>query len=236
MPPTLTPSKASAPVDQARAMTAPICEKEWAKKLAAYRTPRLKRSLFELAVTAVPFLVLWLGALIGVKLGYWPSLLLALPAAAFLVRLFMIQHDCGHGSFFKRRWANDIVGRVIGVLTLTPYDDWRRSHAQHHAGSGNLDRRGVGDIDLLTVAEYRAPAVRPPPRLSPVAQRHRSPGDRADLRLHPASAPAERPVPRRSPGMDQHALDQSRHRRPPDRPRPSWSGSVRCFSCICRSR
>jgi hypothetical protein len=153
---TLTDGRALSPVDQSRTTAAPISEKEWAQKLAAYRTPRLRRSLFELVVTAVPFLVLWLGTLVGVKLGYWPSLLLVLPAAAFLMRLFAIQHDCGHGSFFRRRWANDMVGRVIGVLTLTPYDDWRRSHAKHHAGSGNLDRRGVGDIDLLTVAEYRA--------------------------------------------------------------------------------
>jgi omega-6 fatty acid desaturase (delta-12 desaturase) len=134
----------------------PISEQDWARTLAAYRTPRLKRSLFELLVTAGPFLVLWFAMLVGVKFGHWPSLLLALPTAAFLVRLFMIQHDCGHGSFFKKRWANDMLGRVIGVLTLTPYDDWQRSHAKHHAGSGNLDRRGVGDIDLLTVAEYRA--------------------------------------------------------------------------------
>jgi len=150
-----TDSGTRSPVDQTNPNAGPIGEKEWANKLAAFRTPKLKRSLFELFVTAVPFLLLWLGMLIGVKLGYWTSLVLALPAAAFLVRLFMIQHDCGHGSFFKRRWANDMLGRVIGVLTLTPYGDWRRSHAKHHASSGNLDRRGVGDIDLLTVAEYQ---------------------------------------------------------------------------------
>ena len=88
--------------------------------------------------------------------GYWTALLLAIPAAGFLVRLFMIQHDCGHGSFFRRRSANDWVGRVISVLTLTPYDFWRRSHAIHHANSGNLDHRGIGDIDTLTVREYLA--------------------------------------------------------------------------------
>ena len=152
---TLTDSGVPSPIDQSDPNTASISEKEWAKKLAVFQTPKLKRSLFELFATAVPFLIFWVGTLIGVKLGYWPSLLLALPAAAFLVRLFMIQHDCGHGSFFKRRWANDMLGRFIGVLTLTPYGDWRRSHAKHHAGSGNLDRRGVGDIDLLTVAEYK---------------------------------------------------------------------------------
>jgi hypothetical protein len=70
--------------------------------------------------------------------------------SSFLVRLFMIQHDCGHGSFFHNRSANDWVGRVIGVLTLTPYDFWRRTHAMHHAGSGHLERRGLGDVDILT--------------------------------------------------------------------------------------
>jgi omega-6 fatty acid desaturase (delta-12 desaturase) len=87
--------------------------------------------------------------------GYWTCLVVAPPAAAFLVRLFMIQHDCGHGSFFRRRSVNDRIGRIIGVLTLTPYDYWRRTHAVHHATTGNLDQRGMGDVTLLTVAEYR---------------------------------------------------------------------------------
>jgi omega-6 fatty acid desaturase (delta-12 desaturase) len=85
----------------------------------------------------------------------WLYAVLVLPSAGFLLRLFMIQHDCGHGAFFRSRRANDWVGRVIGVLTLTPYDYWRRTHAVHHAGAGNLDRRGIGDVDTLTVGEYR---------------------------------------------------------------------------------
>jgi omega-6 fatty acid desaturase (delta-12 desaturase) len=129
----------------------------WARVLARYREPSLARSLFELAVTAGPFVLLWGLAWIAVALGYWwLDLLIAVPAAGFLVRLFMIQHDCGHGTFFRHRLANDWVGRVIGVLTLTPYDFWRRTHAEHHASSGNLDRRGAGDIDTLTVREYLA--------------------------------------------------------------------------------
>ena len=92
----------------------------------------------------------------ALDLGYWFCLLLAVPAAGLLVRLFMIQHDCGHGAFFRHRLANDWVGRVFGVLTLTPYDFWRRTHAIHHASSGNLDQRGIGDIDTLTVREYLA--------------------------------------------------------------------------------
>ncbi len=90
------------------------------------------------------------------RAGYWIGLVLAIPAAGLLVRLFLIQHDCGHGSFFRHRSLNDWVGRVISVLTLAPYDFWRRSHAIHHANSGNLDHRGIGDIDTLTVREYLA--------------------------------------------------------------------------------
>lgn len=94
---------------------------------------------------------MWL--MIDVSAGI--ALFMSIPAAGLMVRLFMIQHDCGHGAMFTSRRANDWVGRVLGVLTLTPYDFWRKSHAQHHAGSGNLDRRGIGDIDTLTVQEYR---------------------------------------------------------------------------------
>jgi omega-6 fatty acid desaturase (delta-12 desaturase) len=113
------------------------------------------RSAWELALTIVPLLVLWAAMQVAVQLGhFWVCAVLAVPAAGLLVRLFLIQHDCGHGSFFTWRPANDWVGRALAVLTLTPYDDWRRSHALHHAGSGNLDHRGIGDIDTLTVREY----------------------------------------------------------------------------------
>ena len=96
---------------------------------------------------------------------FWLSFALAPFAAGLLVRLFMIQHDCGHGAFFPNKQANEWVGRAIGVLTMTPYDLWRRSHAIHHATSGNLDRRGIGDIDTLTVREYFATALARPARL-----------------------------------------------------------------------
>ncbi len=128
----------------------------WARRLAPYREPSCARSMLELAVTAVPLVLLWILMWATLDTGYWLCLLLAVPAAGFLVRLFMIQHDCGHGSFFRHRLANDWVGRVIGVLTLTPYDFWRRTHALHHANSGNLDRRGLGDVDTLTVRECLA--------------------------------------------------------------------------------
>lgn len=131
--------------------------RRWVPILGKYRQPDNARSIAELAVTIVPLAVLWTTAWFTFWLGYsGATLLLAIPAAAFLVRLFMIQHDCGHGAFFTHRQANDWVGRVIGTLTLTPYGMWRRAHAVHHATAGNLDRRGVGDVDTLTVLEYVA--------------------------------------------------------------------------------
>ena len=128
----------------------------WAQILARYRQPNNGRSIVEIAITIVPLVALWVLAWISLDYGYWLSLLFAVPAAGFLVRLFMIQHDCGHGAFFRYRRANDWVGRVIGVLTLTPFSFWRHTHALHHATSGNLDRRGFGDVDTLTVREYQA--------------------------------------------------------------------------------
>jgi acyl-lipid omega-6 desaturase (Delta-12 desaturase) len=128
----------------------------WTQLLARYRAPSLVRGVIELAITVVPLALVWVLMWATLSLGYWLCVLLAIPAAGLLVRLFMIQHDCGHGAFFRQRLANDWVGRVIGVLTLTPYDFWRSTHAIHHSTSGNLDRRGTGDIDTLTVREYLA--------------------------------------------------------------------------------
>lgn len=125
-------------------------------ELNDYRKPDRLRSLFELAVTIIPFAALWGLMYLSLSVSYWLCLLMAFPAAGFLVRLFLIQHDCGHGSFFKRRTTNDWVGRILGVFSLAPYDYWRRTHAIHHATSGNLDERGIGDIDTLTVTEYLA--------------------------------------------------------------------------------
>jgi omega-6 fatty acid desaturase (delta-12 desaturase) len=126
------------------------------REMAAYREPSVSRSLFELAITAIPFLLLWVLTWAALDAGYWAGLLLTIPAGGMLLRLFLIQHDCGHGAFFPRRVANDWVGRVIGVLTLTPYDCWRHSHAIHHASTGNLDGRGFGDVDTLTIREFEA--------------------------------------------------------------------------------
>lgn len=131
--------------------------RSWTRILGRYREPNHVRSIAELAITALPLVALWAAAWFALSIGHvWASLLIAIPAAGFLVRLFMIQHDCGHGTFFAHRQANDWVGRVIGALTLTPYDFWRRAHAIHHATAGNLDRRGIGDVDTLTVREYQS--------------------------------------------------------------------------------
>jgi len=124
--------------------------------LAAYQKPIHGRSIFEVVVTVAPLLLCWSLALICVRQGWWAGLLLTIPAAAFLVRLFMIQHDCGHASLFGSRAANTWIGRIAGVLTATPYDYWRRTHAIHHATSSNLDRRTLGAVDTLTVEEYRS--------------------------------------------------------------------------------
>ncbi len=128
-----------------------------ARHCAAYREPIASRAVIQIVNTALPYAalcgaMLWLAAA-----GWWAAtLLLALPAGAFLVRLFIVQHDCGHGSFVPSRAGNDWIGRALSVLTVTPYDSWRRAHALHHSSAGDLSRRGTGDIFTLTVAEYRA--------------------------------------------------------------------------------
>ena len=130
--------------------------RDWVTTLAKYREPNQLRSSFELGVSLFPFIGLWVLSWMSLSVSYWLAFALALLNAAFLLRLFAIQHDCGHGAFFKNRMVSDWVGRAIGVLTLTPYDVWRRTHSTHHNSSGNLDKRGMGDIHTLTVAEYSA--------------------------------------------------------------------------------
>lgn len=130
--------------------------RNWLKALAPYKTPSMSRSLIELAITIIPFLSLWALAVWTSAISYFLTVPVCILAGFFLVRLFLIQHDCSHGAFFKSRAANDWVGRVIGVFTVTPYDLWKKAHLTHHASHGNLDKRGVGDIMTLTVDEYNA--------------------------------------------------------------------------------
>ena len=136
--------------------TPPRSAREWLSVLARYREPSTRRSIFELAATLLPFFALWVLAWIALSISPWLAAIIAALNGAFLVRIFIIQHDCGHGSFLSNRKAQDWVGRMLGVLTLTPYAVWRRTHSLHHANHGNLDRRGIGDVLTLTVAEYRA--------------------------------------------------------------------------------
>ncbi len=130
--------------------------RRWVPILARYRDPSDRRSLLEIAVTLGPFLSLWVLGWLALDLSPWLSLGIALVNGAFLVRIFVIQHDCGHGSLFRRKRLGDWVGRALGVLTVTPYDVWRRIHAAHHGTAGNLDRRGPGEVYTMTTAEYRA--------------------------------------------------------------------------------
>jgi omega-6 fatty acid desaturase (delta-12 desaturase) len=126
----------------------------WQKAIAKYQNPQLWRSSWQLINTLVPYAVVWYLMVLSLKVSYWLTLALTVVAAGFVVRLFIIFHDCGHGSFFKSQKANRFWGFVTGLLTFTPNSYWWREHAQHHASAGNLDDRGVGDIWTMTVQEY----------------------------------------------------------------------------------
>ncbi|ATY31105.1 fatty acid desaturase [Sphingomonas psychrotolerans] len=128
--------------------------REITRQVAAFREPDNRRAWLELLASVAPLAVLWLLMWLSLDIHYALTLLLSIPAAGLVLRLFLIQHDCGHNAFLKGRRANDLIGRCIGVVTLTPYDYWRRTHAMHHAGTGNLDRRGFGDVATLTVDEF----------------------------------------------------------------------------------
>jgi acyl-lipid omega-6 desaturase (Delta-12 desaturase) len=122
--------------------------------LAAYAHPRLGRGLLEIATSVVPYFAASVLMYVALDISYLLALAVALPAAGFLVRTFVVFHDCAHGSLFASKRANRWVGRVLGLLVLSPFGRWRHDHAVHHATSGDLARRGVGDIVTLTVAEY----------------------------------------------------------------------------------
>lgn len=134
-----------------------VNEGAWRQLLAPYRQASSGRAAMQLLNTAVPFALVWYLMTLGVTTGhYWITLLLAVPEAFLLTRLFIFQHDCGHGAFFPTKRANNVTGSILGVFTLIPYAYWRRTHSIHHAHSGNLDHRGFGDILTLTVREYQA--------------------------------------------------------------------------------
>jgi len=126
----------------------------WKRIVAKYQKPVLARGVWQIANSVGPYVLLWYLMYLSQGISYWLTAPLALLAGGFLVRIFIIFHDCGHGSFFKSRKANDILGFITGLLTFTPYYQWRWEHSLHHSSSGNLDERGVGDVWTLTVQEY----------------------------------------------------------------------------------
>lgn len=134
--------------------TTPPTTAPWRPAIAPYQRPNVWRSVWQLINTFVPYGVLWCLMIFSLAYPYWVTLALAVVASGFLVRIFIIQHDCGHGSFLPSKRASEIIGSICGLLTLTPFYQWRHDHALHHASTGDLDRRGHGDIHTLTVAEY----------------------------------------------------------------------------------
>jgi acyl-lipid omega-6 desaturase (Delta-12 desaturase) len=139
-----------------------IAKPAWYRNTAKYGQSNLRKSVWQLLNTFVPYFALW-ALMIHTVQGeypYWITLLLALVAAGLLVRIFILFHDCCHGSFFESRRANAILGYISGILTFTPFEDWRHAHNRHHATAGDLDRRGVGDIWTMTTEEYLAAPLR----------------------------------------------------------------------------
>jgi omega-6 fatty acid desaturase (delta-12 desaturase) len=126
----------------------------WLDGLSRFRHPNQVKSSWQIVNSLLPFCGLWYAMYLSLFWSYWLTLLLATPTAGLVVRIFIIQHDCGHHSFFQSRRLNDVLGVCCGLVTLTPYYLWRRSHSRHHASSGNLSHRGHGDVWVLTVDEY----------------------------------------------------------------------------------
>jgi omega-6 fatty acid desaturase (delta-12 desaturase) len=146
----LTAEEGAAPTDVRRSKA------WWIAPLEPYAKPDLRRSLGCLATSALPYLALWPAMYYLLGVSYWLTLLVAIPASGFLVRTFIVFHDCGHGSFFPNKRANRAIGVICGLLVFNAYFAWTHDHAGHHATSGDLDNRGRGDVDTWTVAEYRS--------------------------------------------------------------------------------
>jgi omega-6 fatty acid desaturase (delta-12 desaturase) len=136
--------------------TPPATEAAWKQMVLEFQKPSRGRALWQITDTLVPYAALWFLMYRGMARSWWWVPPLAVLAGMFLVRVFIIFHDCGHGSYFKSRRANDVMGFITGLLTFTPFYQWRWDHAIHHATSGHLDKRGTGDLWTLTVEEYLA--------------------------------------------------------------------------------
>lgn len=141
-------------------MTLETNQLPWREALAPYAQPRLARGVLDIATSAPPYLALCVAAYLALRVSPWLVVPFVVPTAAFLVRVFVIFHDCAHGSLLPSRRANQWVGRILGLLVLTPFRQWRHEHAGHHATASDLDRRGEGDVETWTVAEYVASSWR----------------------------------------------------------------------------
>ncbi|RKP58050.1 fatty acid desaturase [Cohnella endophytica] len=126
------------------------------KGVAPYEKANAKSSLRQLLNTLLPLFILWAAAYMSLSVSYWLTLPFVILASGFVIRSFIIFHDCCHQSFFKNRKANEILGTITGIITMFPYRQWKRSHSIHHSTSSNLDKRGIGDMWLMTVEEYAA--------------------------------------------------------------------------------
>ncbi|WP_078553562.1 fatty acid desaturase [Bacillus alkalicellulosilyticus] len=133
--------------------------KQLKKEVAPFEQSNMKKSIMQMVNTLGPLFALWYIGYLSLSVSYWLTFPILVVASGFLVRSFIIMHDCTHSSFFKSKRANDIVGTLIGVLTLVPYQQWKQTHSIHHATSSNLDKRGVGDMWILTVKEYDEASV-----------------------------------------------------------------------------
>ncbi|MGE5418684.1 MAG: fatty acid desaturase, partial [Chloroflexota bacterium] len=129
-------------------------DRTWQKITMKYSKPDLRKSIVQLVNSTIPYLVMWYLLYRSLEYPYWVTLLLAVPAAGFLIRIFIIFHDCGHKAFFKSQKANNIIGKITGILAFTPFYKWHRQHWVHHATSANLDKRGIGDVWTMTLDEY----------------------------------------------------------------------------------
>ncbi len=136
----------------------PVPKSSWYRSLSKYEKPSAKKAILQLSNTVVPYIALWIAMIWMIRTGvsYWFTVPCIVVASGLLIRIFIFFHDCCHGSFFASRAANRFWGYVCGVMIFTPFEDWRHKHAGHHATSADLDRRGIGDIWTMTVAEYEA--------------------------------------------------------------------------------
>ncbi len=145
----------SSPAPSASTQATPGTDADgWKALVAAYQEPHLGRAVFQVVTTYGAYFGAWVAMWFALQVSIWLALPIAVVAAGLMIRMFILLHDCGHGSYFASKTANRILGAVTGLFTFTPYDHWRKEHAQHHRNAGDLDRRGVGDMWTMTVEEY----------------------------------------------------------------------------------